>query len=118
MYFVRKVLQGPEVRYQAIERAALAMVFVAWRLRSYFQSFTMIMMTDLPIRKVLQKLDVAGRMVRWAIELSEFDVQFEPKGPIKGQVYADFVVKLSSATTQLDSGDFQWVLFVDRSSNE
>ncbi|XP_068498151.1 uncharacterized protein [Phaseolus vulgaris] len=42
-------------------------------------------MTDLPIRKVLQKSNVAGRMVRWAVELSEFDVQYEPRGPIKGQ---------------------------------
>jgi len=32
-------------------------------------------MTDLPIRKVLQKPDVVGRMVRWAVKLSEFDVQ-------------------------------------------
>ena len=34
----------------------------------------MIVMTDLPTRKVLQKLDIAGQMVRWAVELSEFDV--------------------------------------------
>ena len=37
--------------------------------------------------------------MRWVIELSEFDVQYEPRGPIKGQVYADFVVELSSAAT-------------------
>jgi len=97
IYFVSKVLQGPEVRYRAIEKAALAVVFLARRLRHYFQSFTIIVMIDLPIRKVLQKPDVAGRMVRWAVELSEFDVQYEPRGPIKGQVYADFVVELSSA---------------------
>jgi len=35
-------------------------------------------MTDLPICKVLQKPDVAGRMVRWEVELLEFDVQYEP----------------------------------------
>jgi len=29
IYFVSKVLQGPEIRYQAIEKAALAMVFIA-----------------------------------------------------------------------------------------
>jgi len=63
-------------------------------------------MTDLPIRKVLQKPDVAGRMVCWVVELSKFDVQYEPRGPIKGQVYVDFVV------------DFQWVLSVDGSSNQ
>ena len=59
-----KVLQGPEVRYQALEKATLAVVFSARRLRHYFQSFIVVVMTDLPIRKVLQKPDVVGRMVR------------------------------------------------------
>jgi len=112
------VLQGPEVRYQAIEKAALAVVFVAWRLRHYFQSFTVIVMADLPIHKVLQKPDMAGWMVRWEVELPEFDKHYEPRGPNKGQVYADFVVELSSVATQLDSRDFQWVLFVDGSCNQ
>jgi len=75
-------------------------------------------MTDLPIRKVLQKPDIAGRMVRWAVELSEFDVQYEPRGPIKGRIYADFVVELSSQAPQVDGADFQWVLSVDGSSNQ
>jgi len=75
-------------------------------------------MTDLPIRKVLQNPDVAGRMVRWAIELSEFDVQYEPRGPIKGQVYIDFVVELSSAGTHQEGAAFRWVLSVDGSSNQ
>ena len=75
-------------------------------------------MTDLPIRKVLQKPDVAGRMVRWAVELSEFDVQYEPRGPIEGQVYADFVVELSSADAHQEEANFRWVLSVDRSSNQ
>ena len=64
IYFVSKVLQGPKVRYQALEKAVMAVVFSARRLCHYFQSFTMIVMTDPPIRKVLQKPDVAGRMVR------------------------------------------------------
>jgi len=106
IYFVSKVLQGFEVRYQAIEKATLAVVFAARRLCHYFLSFIVIVMTDLPIRKVLQKPDVAGRMVQWAVELSEFDVQYEPRGLIKGQVYADFVVELSSATVHQEEVDF------------
>jgi len=42
-------------------------------------------MTNLSIRKVLQKPDVTGRMVCWVVKLSEFDVQYESKGPIKGK---------------------------------
>ena len=63
-YFVSKALQGPETRYQSLEKAALAVVFSARRLRHYFQSFSVVVMTGLPIQKVLLKPDVAGRMVR------------------------------------------------------
>ena len=70
-------------------------VFSARRLHLYFHSFTVVVRTDRPIQKILQKPDVAGRMVRWAVELSEFDIHYKPKGSIKGQVYADFVVELS-----------------------
>ena len=56
----------------------------------------MIVVTGLLIHKVLQKPDIASQMVCWTVELSEFDIQYEPRGPIKGQVYADFVVELSS----------------------
>ncbi|XP_068503717.1 uncharacterized protein [Phaseolus vulgaris] len=74
---------------------------------------------DLPIRKVLQKPDVVGRMVRWAVELLEFDVQYEPRGPIKGQMYADFVVELSPTDSrQEEEASFRWVLLVDGSSNQ
>ena len=95
------------------------MVFSARRLRHYFDSFTVVMMTSLPIQKVLQKPDVVGRMVRWAVELSEFDIQYEPKGSIKGQVYADYVAELSPGgdPQEVELGS-QWMLSVDGSSNQ
>jgi len=105
IYFVSKALQGPETRYQSLEKASLAVVFSARRLRDYFHSFTVVVMMNLPIQKVLQKPNVAGRMVRWAVELSEFDIQYEPRGSIKGQVYADFVADLSPGGDQeMESG--------------
>jgi len=118
IYFVSKVLQGPEMRYQALEKAALAVVFSTRRLRHYFQSFTVMVMTDLSICKVLQKSDVMGRMARGAVELSEFDIHYKPRGPIKGQIYADFIVELSLAATHQEGADFKWVLSIDGSSNQ
>ena len=115
IYFVSKVLQGPETRYQSLEKAALAVVFSARRLHHYFHSFTVVVMINLPI----QKKDVAGRMVRWAVELSEFDIQYEPRGSIKGPVYADFVVELSpgNAPQEVELGS-PWMRSVDGSSNQ
>jgi len=69
-------------------------------------------------RDECKKPDEAGRMVRWAMELSEFDVEYDPRGPIKGQVYADFVVELSSADAHQKEANFRWVLSVGGSSNQ
>jgi len=88
-------------------------------LRHYFHSFTVVVMTNLPIQKVLQKSDVAGRMVHWAVELSEFDIQYEPRGSIKGQIYVDFLAKLSPGgdPQEVELGS-QSMLSVDGSSNQ
>jgi len=45
-------------------------------------------------------------------------VKYESQGPIKGQVYADFMVKLLSEGPQPNPNDFKWVLSVDGSSNQ
>ena len=52
------------------------------------------------------------------MELSEFDIQYEPKGSIKEQVYADFVAELSPGGEQEVEAGSQWLLSVDGSSNQ
>ena len=39
--------------------------------------------------------DAAGRLELWAIELSEFDIQYCPRTIIKGQVFADFIAEFT-----------------------
>jgi hypothetical protein len=79
IYFVIRVFKGAELRYQKIERLALAVVITARKLRPYFQSHKIVVKTDYPIRQVLGKPDLVGRMVAWSKELSEYDVQFVPR---------------------------------------
>ncbi|XP_057432548.1 uncharacterized protein LOC130725323 [Lotus japonicus] len=114
IYFVSHALQGAEVRYQKIEKAALALIISARKLRPYFQGFPVVVKTDLPLRQVLQKPDLAGRMVSWAVELSEFGITFEKKGAIKAQVLVDFVNEMYHEDNS-EAGE--WSLSVDGSSN-
>ena len=53
------------------------------KLCPYFQANPIIVMTDQPIKKAMHKLEAAGRMIQWAIELSQFDVQHCPQTAIK-----------------------------------
>lgn len=57
------------------------------------------MLTNQHLRVVLQKPKVSGRMVKWAIELGKFDVSYQPRTPIKGQVLANFLAELTPAET-------------------
>ncbi|MCI40924.1 gag-pol polyprotein, partial [Trifolium medium] len=68
----------------------------ARKLRQYFQSHQIVVKTDYPIKKVLHKPDLAGRMVAWSVELSEFDITYVPRGAIKSQALADFVLELTN----------------------
>ncbi|GKV27797.1 hypothetical protein SLEP1_g36923 [Rubroshorea leprosula] len=65
VYYVSKVLQGAETRYKPLEKLAYA------------------------------KPDLAGRLVRWSIELTEFKLEFQPRRAMKAQVLEDFIAELS-----------------------
>ena len=95
-----------------VEKLALSLIHTARRLRPYFQNHNIIVKIDYPIQKILQKPDLAGRMSSLAIELSEFNIRYEPHGPIKAQCLLDFVNDL-----QQTPAEDQWTLYVDGSSN-
>jgi len=117
IYFVSKTLRGAEARYQKIEKVALAVLFSTRRLRHYFQAHSVSVMTDQPIKRILQKPEVSERLVKWAIELSEYDISFEPRDPIKAQVLSDFLAELTSSPMQKEELEASWILSVDGATN-
>ncbi|CAI9778484.1 unnamed protein product [Fraxinus pennsylvanica] len=52
---------------------------------------------QLPIYCVLQKPDASGRLLKWAVKFSEFDITYIPRTAIKGQALADFVAEFAKA---------------------
>nr|KYP67307.1 Retrovirus-related Pol polyprotein from transposon 17.6 [Cajanus cajan] len=74
IYFISQVLQDIEKRYQMIEKLALALVTAARGLRPYFQSHQVVVKIDCPIKQILRKPKLSGRMIAWSVELSEFGI--------------------------------------------
>ena len=104
-----------------MEKLILALVTVARKLRPYFQAHTIEVPTEYPMKQVLHKPEVSGRLMKWAIELSEFDIRYKPKTAIKGQVLANFVMEFPPtelAQTTHEKDDLPiWQLSVDGASN-
>ena len=121
VYYCSRALRGAEERYPRMEKLILALVTAARMLRSYFQAHTIEVPMEYPMKQVLHKPETSGRLMKWAIELSEFDTRYKPKTAIKGQVLAYFVMEFASAEPARDAQaatDLStWKLSVDGASN-
>ena len=121
VYYCSRALRGAEERYLRMEKLILALVTTARKIRPYFQAHTIEVPTEYPMKQVLHKPETSGRLMKWAIELSEFDIRYRPKIAIKGQVLADFVMEFASSEpardAQVTTDPSTWKLYVDGASN-
>ena len=73
------------------------------------------------MKQVLHKPETSGRLMKWVIELSEFDIWYKPKTVIIGQVLADFVMEFTSAEPAKNAQTVTdlsiWKLSIDRAAN-
>ena len=100
-----------------MEKLAFALVIAARKLKPYFQAHTFVVLTDKPLRKAMSSPEAVGRMALWAIELSEFDIQYRPRMAIKGQAVADFIAEFTLKEGQVEEEKEQWNIYTDGSSN-
>ncbi|XP_015944589.1 uncharacterized protein LOC107469721 [Arachis duranensis] len=114
VYFVSRVMQPAEQMYPRIEQLALTLVTIARRLRHYFQIHLIIVRTNQPLRQILTKPKLAGRLTKWSIELSEFDIQFQSRPTLKAQILADFISKLTPDENHYNKA---WKLHIDGASS-
>ncbi|KAL2248676.1 UNVERIFIED_CONTAM: Retrovirus-related Pol polyprotein from transposon [Sesamum indicum] len=95
VYYVSKMLQGAESRYSEMEKLALALVVTARKLQPYFQSHKVVVLTNHPLKHVMSRPEASGRLIKWAVELGQYDIEYQPRTAQKAQVLADFVMELS-----------------------
>ena len=76
VYFISRAFQGAEERYPQMEKLAFTLVTTARKLKLYFQAYTIVVLTDQPLRRAMSSPKAARRMALGALELSEFDIQY------------------------------------------
>ncbi|KAL0406068.1 UNVERIFIED_CONTAM: hypothetical protein Slati_3920700 [Sesamum latifolium] len=95
---------------------ALALVVTTRKLRPYFLTHPVGVKTNMPLKQTLGKPDTSGRLIKWAVELSEYDISYLPRTTIKAQALADFVSEVAGAPSEETPRDEKWLLHVDGSS--
>jgi hypothetical protein len=68
-----------------------ALLITSRKLRHYIQSHKKKVVSSLPLGEILHSRDTVVRIVKWSVELVEFNLEFCPRQAIKSQILADFV---------------------------
>ncbi|XP_057793251.1 uncharacterized protein LOC131009864 [Salvia miltiorrhiza] len=127
VYYVSKSLLDAEIRYSLLEKLALALVHAARKLRPYFQCHPIVVLATYPLKAILHRPELSGRLTKWTVELSEYDISYKPRTSLKSQVLVDFINDFTpnlsiQADREIcclteDEALGAWKLFVDGSSN-
>ncbi|XP_028121271.1 uncharacterized protein LOC114318561 [Camellia sinensis] len=89
VYYVSKTLLDAETQYLPLEKLAYVLLIASRKLQHYFQGHTINVLTEFPLRSVFSRADFSSRTAKWAVELGEFDIQYQPRTAIKAQLYVD-----------------------------
>ncbi|XP_073067283.1 uncharacterized protein [Primulina eburnea] len=112
VYYVSHALRGPEIRYTEVEKIALALIVTARKLRPYFLSHQIVVLTNSPLGRIMTHSEVSGRMIKWTIELGEHDIEYKPRVAIKAQALSDFLSEMIQPNKEE-----VWRVFVDGASS-
>ena len=94
VYYLSKKFTACEMNYSLLERTCCALVWAAHHLRQYMQSYTTWLMSKMdPVKYIFEKPALTGRIARWQVLLSEFDIVYVTQKAIKRSALADYLAQ-------------------------
>jgi hypothetical protein len=116
VYFISEVLSETKVRYPQIQKLLYAVILTRQKLRHYFESHPVTVVSSFPLGEIIQSREASGRIAKWAVELMGETLSFAPRKAIKSQVLADFLAEWTN--TQLPTTPIQpelWIMYFNGS---
>jgi ribonuclease HI len=110
------VLSETKIRYPQIQKLLYAVILTRRKLRHYFESHPVTVVSSFPLGEIIQCREASGRIAKWAVELMGETLSFAPRKAIKSQVLADFLAEW--VDTQLPTAPIQpelWTMYFDGS---
>src|SRR3954467_10579350 len=116
VYYISEVLSTSKQNYPHYQKMCYGVYMAAKRLKPYFQAHPIVVVSSAPLADIIGSRDATGRVAKWAIEIANHDIQYEPRTTIKSQALVDFLVDWAETQymPQLPGSDF-WRMHFDGS---
>jgi hypothetical protein len=116
LYFISEVLSETRTRYPQIQKLLYAVLIPRRKLRHYFDSHHVTVVTSYGLGGILQNADAVGRVAKWSVELMGRGITYTPQEAIKSQALVDFVAEWTeSATPSALTEQEYWTMYFDGS---
>ncbi|GJY58567.1 reverse transcriptase domain-containing protein [Tanacetum coccineum] len=89
IHYVSRTLNEAERNYALLEKLALSLLHMSRRLRRYFEAHPIKVITDQPLKQILYKAQASGKLAKYSVELGAYNITYEPRNVMKGQVLVD-----------------------------
>ncbi|RVW19255.1 Retrovirus-related Pol polyprotein from transposon 17.6 [Vitis vinifera] len=109
----------------------LTLVWATRRLRHYMTEYSVHLISRLdPLRYLFDRPALTGRLMRWLVLLTEFDIQYVSQKSIKGSIVADHLASLPTSEDRPVDDDFPdeefvamtslsgWCMYFDGAANQ
>jgi hypothetical protein len=114
VYYVLDALSGSKAYYSEIEKIAYTVLTASKKLKHYFQAHKIRVLTNYPLKEVLQSCRTTEKLKKWAAELSQCFIEFEKRTSIKSQVLADFIADWTpSKSSNEEKKQSEWTIYCD-----
>ena len=117
IYYLSKRMMEYGCKYLMIERLCLALVWATRRLRHYVTKYSILLVSRLdPLRYLFDRPVLTGRLMRWLVLLTEFDIQYVTQKSVKVSIVADHLASFPVSDDRSIGDDFPDEQFVSMTS--
>jgi hypothetical protein len=78
VYFISEVLSETKTRYPQIQKLLYAVILTRWKLRHYFESHPVTVVSSFPLGEIIQCREASDRIAKWAVEIMGETISFTP----------------------------------------